>query len=58
VQEKLPAVFVEMAALVHAVRPESRFVLVFQKIAFVVAFLLNLSRTLSGRLGMAPNGSF
>lgn len=28
VQEKLPAVFVEMAALVHAIRPHSRFVLV------------------------------
>ena len=58
VQEKLPAVFVEMAALVHAVRPESRFVLVFQNIAFVLAFFLNLSRTLYGRSGMAPNESF
>jgi hypothetical protein len=28
VQEKLPAVFVEMAALVYAARPQSRFVLV------------------------------
>ena len=47
-QEKLPAVFVEMAALVYALRPQSRFVLVVYRIEQVSNTLLISSLYFSG----------
>jgi hypothetical protein len=49
VQEKLPAVFVEMAALVYAVRPHSRFVLVLDSCFFFRFLVFTSSRTLGWR---------
>lgn len=57
VQEKLPAVFVEMAALVYAVRPQSRFVMVYCGLHFRRS-IRELCPNFCRRLVMALRGSF
>ena len=57
VQEKLPAVFVEMAALVYADRPQSRFVMVYFRTLRLLD-RISTNRTLHFRLEMDRNESF
>ena len=57
VQEKLPAVFVEMAALVYAARPQSRFVMVYIRTLRLLD-RISTNRTLHFRLEMDRNESF